>query len=59
MDTLEKWFAAAAGIPGFGVLTRTTIIEREKSVHSAYKRCMQHAKFLLDPLHTRKISVQR
>ena len=54
MDTWAKVFAAAADIPGFDVPTRTTIVDQEKSIDSAYKRCMRHAKLFLDPLHVRK-----
>ena len=56
-ECLETWtrvFQACAGIEGFDVPLRTTIVDQEKSIDSAYRACLKHAKLFLDPLHVKK-----
>lgn len=53
----EMWtevFTACAEIPNFDIQNRTTIVDQEKSIHTAFNDCMQNAKLFLDPLHVKK-----
>lgn len=56
-ECYEYWktvFDAMKGIDGYDVAERTTIVDQEKSIDSAYTDAMAHAKLFLDPLHVKK-----
>lgn len=50
----KRVFNALAEIPHFDIPGRTTIVDQEKSIDSAYASAMKHADYFLDPLHVRK-----
>lgn len=53
----EYWhrvFSECQKLEGFDVESRTTIVDQEKSIDSAYKDVFQNAKMFLDPMHVRK-----
>lgn len=53
----EYWtsvFNACKSLPGFDITERTTIVDQEKSIDTAYRKVMERAKLFLDPLHVKK-----